>query len=117
MTAKLPAALGQMISVLSDLRPEYVESVVKAADFLSLYQYMRREAARGNLEIIPFFVKMMGDLAEMVRRNEGKKGPVPGGEYFRPADFYHALWSEAVLVSADCFGDKAKPDSRWMREV
>ena len=117
MASVLPEALSQLMAVQEDLKPEYVAAIVKAADFLSLYQYMRREAARGNLEIIPFFMRMVVDLEGMVKRNEGAKIPVPGGEYFRPDGFYHALWSESILVANDCFGDLARPGSRWMREV
>jgi 5'-deoxynucleotidase YfbR-like HD superfamily hydrolase len=45
----------------------YVEAVVKAADFMSLHQYMIREVARGNAEINPFLERMVHDL-----RMEGK---------------------------------------------
>jgi 5'-deoxynucleotidase YfbR-like HD superfamily hydrolase len=41
---------------------EYVESVVKAADFMSLFQYMRREVMRGNVEIRNFYWRMVQDL-------------------------------------------------------
>lgn len=41
---------------------KYVKAVVKAADFMSLHQYMIREVARGNEEIRPFFQRMITDL-------------------------------------------------------
>lgn len=44
---------------------EYVKDVVKAADFMSLYQYMWREKKRGNSEIDPFFGRMIADLKAM----------------------------------------------------
>lgn len=40
----------------------YVEAVVKAADFLSLYQFMRREVLRGNTEIRDFVRMMVEDF-------------------------------------------------------
>lgn len=44
---------------------DYVKDVVKAADFMSLYQYMWREKKRGNSEIDPFFGRMIADLNAM----------------------------------------------------
>lgn len=46
----------------SGVGKEYVESVVKVADFMSLFQYMRREAMRGNTEIRNFYWRMVKDL-------------------------------------------------------
>lgn len=43
---------------------QYVKAVVKAADFMSLHQYMIREVARGNQEIRPFFERMLADLRQ-----------------------------------------------------
>jgi 5'-deoxynucleotidase YfbR-like HD superfamily hydrolase len=43
----------------------YVSSVIKAADFMSLHQYMVREIRRGNQEIYPFFLRMEADLESM----------------------------------------------------
>lgn len=40
----------------------FVKAVVKAADFVSLHQYMVREVSRGNREIEPFFQRMKRDL-------------------------------------------------------
>lgn len=45
-------------------RKRYVKAVVKAADFMSLHQYMVREVARGNQEIGPFFERMISDLRQ-----------------------------------------------------
>jgi 5'-deoxynucleotidase YfbR-like HD superfamily hydrolase len=44
---------------------EYIEDVVKAADFMSLFQYMRREILRGNDEIGPFYRRMIADIEMM----------------------------------------------------
>lgn len=46
----------------------YVKAVVKAADFVSLHQYMIREVNRGNREIEPFYQRMKRDL-----KTEGEK--------------------------------------------
>jgi 5'-deoxynucleotidase YfbR-like HD superfamily hydrolase len=44
----------------------YIDTVVKAADFMSLHQYMIREVRRGNREIInPFYMRMEEDLKSM----------------------------------------------------
>lgn len=43
----------------------YVNDVVKAADFLSLYQYMWRERMKGNREIDQFFLRMRRDVMTM----------------------------------------------------
>jgi 5'-deoxynucleotidase YfbR-like HD superfamily hydrolase len=48
---------------------EYVDFVVKAADFMSLHQYMVREVRRGNREIMRFFLKMEDDLASMAKNS------------------------------------------------
>lgn len=45
----------------------YVEAVAKAADFVSLYQYLMREARGGNSDIDPFIKMMRADVARMGR--------------------------------------------------
>lgn len=42
----------------------YIKEVVKAADFVSLYQYMWREKRKGNREIDQFFSRMQTDMRE-----------------------------------------------------
>lgn len=44
--------------------PGLVKSIVKAADFLSLYHYMAREILRSNYEVSPFFARMIDDLCK-----------------------------------------------------
>lgn len=51
--------------LLTEGNKDYVKSVIKAADFLSLYHYMAREIYRSNYEIAPFFQRMIDDLREM----------------------------------------------------
>ena len=43
----------------------YIDAVVKAADFVSLYHFMNREHQRGNKEITPFMQRMVSDLNGM----------------------------------------------------
>jgi 5'-deoxynucleotidase YfbR-like HD superfamily hydrolase len=43
----------------------YIKAVVKAADFLSVYEYVWREKCRGNKEIQPFFERMRADMNTM----------------------------------------------------
>lgn len=81
------------------------KEIVKAADFLSLWQFMRREAARHNLEIIPYYARMTRDIGSMA----SSSGPMLSG-------FYRAILLEADQVSEDCFGALAS-DSRWTRFI
>lgn len=41
---------------------DYVKKIVKAADFMSLYQFMIREWDSGNRRVRPFYLKMITDL-------------------------------------------------------
>jgi 5'-deoxynucleotidase YfbR-like HD superfamily hydrolase len=47
---------------------ELVEAIVKAADFLSLANYMDRELLRSNYEVVPFFERMVKDLHHMTTK-------------------------------------------------
>lgn len=84
--------------------PDYVKTVVKAADFMSLFQYMRREAMRGNLEIVPYFNRMRRDLHKMSRG----AGEEPGTGF--PFDFYASLCDEAGVISRTCFHGPLPPE-------
>ncbi len=53
------------IDIMSEGEEKYVKAVVKAADFMSLHQYMMREVRRGNREIMRFYMRMEKDLAKM----------------------------------------------------
>lgn len=67
----------------------YVDAVVKAADFMSLYQFMRREVLRGNCEVRDFvsrMVKDFGDMADKSRPSGMEYIPYPVeklGVYYR----------------------------------
>jgi 5'-deoxynucleotidase YfbR-like HD superfamily hydrolase len=82
-----------------------VKIIVKAADFMSLFHFMRREAARMNLEIIPFYYRMLRDM-----KSESEKVPkwIVG--------LYREMMIEAEMVGQDCFG-KHVHSSRWYREI
>jgi 5'-deoxynucleotidase YfbR-like HD superfamily hydrolase len=66
---RLPKEVKE-IAILADQmtsfdNSEYVNAVVKAADFLSLYQFMRREVLRGNAEIRDFVQIMVEDFEKL----------------------------------------------------
>lgn len=84
---------------------EDVLAIVKAADFLSLWQFMRREAARKNLEIIPYFTRMIRDIEDKAKEEH----PLVGG-------LYRSMYHEAKAVAWDCFGD-LDFSSRWWRSI
>lgn len=117
MVGGLPSEVGSVMTDMEEVRSEYIRAIVKAGDWLSVYQYMRREAARGNLEIIPFFMRMVEDLKSVVEENETKRIPVAGTDDFVPSNFYHVLWNQARLVAMDCFGDKIREGCQWMRDI
>ena len=95
---------------------DYVKAVVKAADFLSLFQYMRREAARGNLEIIPFYNRMADDISHMAETSgvSDASGDITDARF--PESFYEELREEALAVRSDCFHG-LEEDPRWTRPV
>jgi 5'-deoxynucleotidase YfbR-like HD superfamily hydrolase len=86
---------------------KYVKDIVKVADFLSLLQFMRREAMRGNLEIYPYFGRMITDLEKTTVEMEGKAHIIQLGKTegnpFKPADVYNAMLEEAKRVKHVCF--------------
>jgi 5'-deoxynucleotidase YfbR-like HD superfamily hydrolase len=81
----LPKEVGSLLDEvqngfdLNDALAHYTQDVVKAADFMSLYQYMWREKKRGNSEIDPFFGRMIEDLKGMSKRLRDRAGPGDGG--------------------------------------
>lgn len=60
-------------------KSNYVKDVVKAADFMSLYQYMWREKNRGNVEVEQFYGRMIDDLYEAAHKLKNRAGPGTGG--------------------------------------
>lgn len=58
----------------NDWKAQYVEDVVKVADFMSLYQYMWREKNRGNVEVEQFHGRMVDDLYAAAMKFEMRFG-------------------------------------------
>jgi len=95
-----PPSLKRLFSVVNSLyektgKADYVKSVVKAADFMSLHNFMIREVERGNREITPFYKRMIQDLRDMVKNNQGIKF-ITGGKNFVPSEFYLHLVENAL---------------------
>ncbi len=88
---------------LSNRNEKFIKSVVKAADFLSLFQFMRREALRGNKEICPFFKMMIHDFEVMEQQDtvltygRNKK--------FFPSFIYTEMRQQAHMVYNACFSE------------
>lgn len=62
LLTSLPLELQRLCDDEKDEEHEYIEAVVKVADFMSLHQYMVREVMRGNKSIRPFYDRMLIDL-------------------------------------------------------
>lgn len=77
----------------STRKGQLVKDIVKAADFMSLYQYMRREAARHNFEIIPYYKRMLEDFSHMAEADSSGMGGL-----------YETMRREASMVGGECFG-------------
>lgn len=73
-------------------KAQLVKDIVKAADFMSLYQYVRREAARHNFEMIPYYKRMVQDLDLMASQNSSGLGGL-----------YVAMRKEAMEVAGECY--------------
>lgn len=116
MAQTLPDAVQSLLTDTRKDNTSVVKAAVKAADFLSLFQYMRREAVRGNLEIIPFYNRMVSDLSDMAEVSgvSGASDPITAAKF--PESFYDALHEEAVSVRSDCFHG-LEEDPRWTRPV
>jgi 5'-deoxynucleotidase YfbR-like HD superfamily hydrolase len=70
-----PESLKSLIGetyIPDETKSKYVESVVKAADFISLFHYMNREHNRGNKEILPFLNRMKLDMKMMSDKSTEK---------------------------------------------
>lgn len=96
---------GRVRAAISFVPSPAAKAIVKAADWFALWQFMRREAARMNLEIIPFYNRMVRDLQEA----EISSPPELQG-------LYAAIIQEVYAVRMQCFGRLAE-DPRWNREV
>lgn len=94
-----PDQIKGLFSLLKSLIPDdnsdYVHAIVKAADFMSLFQFMRREWLRGNREIKPFYEIMINDLNQAGERME--KENLPWAKDL--ADLYFQLTQSAAEVA------------------
>lgn len=77
---------------------EYIGGVVKAADFLSLHQFLRREVMRGNKEINPFVIRYKADLLLMSNKQKLKSSWF--NESF--ANFYLCMLDDVNRGFSDC---------------
>lgn len=71
----------------------YVDTVVKAADFMSLYEYMWREKNKGNAEIEPFMERMRADLMKMSEsfRETSRQDQLTSEVSQEMSHLYHAM--------------------------
>ena len=91
---KLPLSIQDLFEIPavylpSDGNMEYVKSVVKLADFMSLFTYMNREVLRGNQEIHPFVRRMEVDLKAEYQKaliNKNERISLMSGMYMLMAD-------------------------------
>lgn len=68
MMDSLPSRIKNMFDLpnhLSSTEKAYIYHIIKAADFLSLQQFMLREWNKGNTEIKCFYMRMLDDLTIM----------------------------------------------------
>jgi 5'-deoxynucleotidase YfbR-like HD superfamily hydrolase len=112
-----PIAIKDLFKMIEQNLPspesaKYVKDVVKAADWMSLFQFMRREAARHNFEIIPYFNGMIEDLDSTAESFANASDPYK----FQLMIFYQTLASRATQIRADCFNN-AFQFNEWNRKV
>lgn len=78
MVEQLPADVKSLYPLWEQMAGEkkpYIKAVIKAADFLSLFQYMNREVLRGNLEIDQFITRLKNDLRMMAKLSRKDANP------------------------------------------
>lgn len=85
---------------LDEEEKRYINLVVKAADFWSLMMFMRREAAKMNREIIPFYLRFLEDLRMMAEKQ--KEIEIFD---FMPSPFYYAILNYSRQMLNECFGN------------
>lgn len=79
----------------NDEEIQLIKAIVKAADFISLFGFMRREYVRGNREVKPFYKIMVNDLFRMSSLPDVNCGSIR----FEQSRFYSdlAFAAEAIL--------------------
>lgn len=68
MVKKLDKSLLSLCKHVDTNMDWYIKSVVKAADFMSLYEYLWREKNMGNKEVEQFFQRMLADMKMMQQK-------------------------------------------------
>lgn len=90
----------QLRAIGAEKEIPYVETVVKMADFLSLWMFFRREIRRGNREIFPYYDIMIKDLQEMRQKFETETLPTYPS---RPIiEYYRTLANQAMITRQEC---------------
>lgn len=109
LVKNLPIEIQSLIdtteSMVTESQQDYVKDIVKAADFLSLFQFMRREAMRSNLEIYPYYNRMIDDIG-MMEDTLGNKNHTcqnVNGKAFHISQVYKAMKNEAQKIKSICF--------------
>jgi 5'-deoxynucleotidase YfbR-like HD superfamily hydrolase len=118
----LPQEIQDLFSVHSDTKgieaacndTRYIKDIVKAADFVSLFRYMRKEAAMHNMEIIPFYNRMFTDLCTMSASMEVLSKTSGYAKHLR--QLYETMIQDAQKVADDCFGKSFK-DPYWNHPI
>ena len=88
---KYPKQIKDLYRMADDLTSPsdrvVIKSIIKAADFMSLYSYMKKEFLRGNREIKPFYELMIRDFLKL------SSMPIveSAGVRFDQGDFYLQL--------------------------
>lgn len=75
-----------------------IKSIIKAADFISLYSYMRKEFLRGNREIKPFYELMMRDIFRLSTMPKVESS----GVIFDQGNFYLELANQCEITYKEC---------------
>ncbi len=96
LLSKFPYNINFLFQFCQDNKNKYIEAVTKAADFLSLFQYIRREIMRNNMEIYPFYIKMISDISSKTSGEIINK--------FNVKEFYEALLNESKRLET-CFNN------------
>lgn len=100
MLDRIPDDAKQLFIVYDDMLTklgtggaEYVKVALKVADFIAVFQFMKRELERGNREIDPYYNRMIDDFRKMYR--EAVPVTSPRGAYFHPSPVYDAMTTAA----------------------
>lgn len=94
---RLFAVYDDMLDELGSGGRDYVGALIKVADFVAVFQFMKRELERGNREIDPYYDRMISDLRMMEK--ETRNVSSPRGVDFSPSDVYYTMRAEAIVLA------------------